>query len=156
MSRRNRPEAREVAPDIKYNSVMVSRFINKLMRDGKKSTAQSVFYDALALIEQRAHRPGLEVFEQAVRNVTPILEVKPRRVGGATYQVPVEVRPERRASLAVRWLVDTARRRPGKSMSERLAAELLDAANNTGNTVKKREDTHRMAEANRAFAHYRW
>jgi small subunit ribosomal protein S7 len=156
MSRRNRPEKREIAPDIMYNSVMVSRFINKLMRDGKKSTAQSVFYDALDIVEQRAKRPGLEVFEQAVRNVTPILEVKPRRVGGATYQVPVEVRPERRVSLAVRWLVDTARRRPGKSMAEKLANELLDAANNTGNTVKKREDTHRMAEANRAFAHYRW
>ena len=156
MSRRNRPEKREIAPDIMYNSVMVSRFINKLMRDGKKNTAQSVFYDALDIVEQRAKRPGLEVFEQAVRNVTPILEVKPRRVGGATYQVPVEVRPERRVSLAVRWLVDTARRRPGKSMAEKLANELLDAANNTGNTVKKREDTHRMAEANRAFAHYRW
>jgi len=156
MSRRNRPEPREVAPDIKYNSVLVSRFVNKLMRDGKKSTAQSVFYDALDIVEQRARRPGLEVFEQAIRNVTPILEVKPRRVGGATYQVPVEVRPERRVSLAVRWLVDTTRRRPGKSMAEKLANELLDAANNTGNTVKKREDTHRMAEANRAFAHYRW
>ncbi|MBN1660669.1 MAG: 30S ribosomal protein S7 [Anaerolineae bacterium] len=156
MSRRNRPPKREIEPDIKYSSVMVSRFINKLMRDGKKSTAQSVFYDALDLVEQRAKRSGLEVFEQAIRNVTPILEVKPRRVGGATYQVPVEVRPERRVSLAVRWLVDTARRRPGKSMAEKLANELLDAANNTGATVKKREDTHRMAEANRAFAHYRW
>jgi small subunit ribosomal protein S7 len=156
MSRRNRPPKREIEPDIKYNSVMVSRFINKLMKDGKKSTAQSVFYDALDLVEQRARRPGLEVFEQAIRNVTPILEVKPRRVGGATYQVPVEVRPERRVSLAVRWLVDTARRRPGKSMAEKLANEFLDAANNTGATVKKREDTHRMAEANRAFAHYRW
>lgn len=156
MPRRNRPPKREIEPDIKYNNVMVSRFINKLMVDGKKSTAQTIFYDALDLIEQRAKRPGIEVFEQAIRNVTPILEVKPRRVGGATYQVPVEVRPERRVSLAVRWLVDTARRRPGKSMAEKLANELLDAANNTGATVKKREDTHRMAEANRAFAHYRW
>jgi small subunit ribosomal protein S7 len=156
MPRRNRPPKREIAPDIKYNSVLVSRFVNKLMTSGKKSTAQRVFYDALDLVEQRAKRPGLEVFEQAVRNATPILEVKPRRVGGATYQVPVEVRPERKVSLAIRWLVDSTRRRPGKRMSEKLANELLDAANNTGATVKKREDTHKMAEANRAFAHYRW
>jgi small subunit ribosomal protein S7 len=135
---------------------MVARFINKLMQDGKKSTAQRVFYDALDIIESRAKRPGLDVFEQAVRNATPMLEVKPRRVGGATYQVPVEVRPERKMSLAVRWLIQAARNRPGKSMSEKLASELLDAANNTGATVKRREDTHRMAEANRAFAHYRW
>jgi small subunit ribosomal protein S7 len=131
-------------------------FVNKLMIQGKKSTAQRVFYDALDLIEERAKRPGLEVFEQAVRNATPILEVKPRRVGGATYQVPVEVRPDRRLSLAIRWLVATTRSRGGRSMSEKLAAELMDAANNTGATIKKREDTHRMAEANRAFAHYRW
>jgi small subunit ribosomal protein S7 len=156
MPRRNRPPKREIAPDIKYNSVMVSRFINKLMQDGKKSTAQRVFYDALDIVEARAKRPGLDVFEQAVRNATPLLEVKPRRVGGATYQVPVEVRPERKMSLAVRWLIQAARNRPGKSMSEKLANELLDAANNTGATVKRREDTHRMAEANRAFAHYRW
>jgi small subunit ribosomal protein S7 len=135
---------------------MVARFINKLMQDGKKSTAQRVFYDALDIVESRAKRPGLDVFEQAVRNATPMLEVKPRRVGGATYQVPVEVRPERKVSLAVRWLIQAARNRPGKSMSEKLANELLDAANNTGATVKRREDTHRMAEANRAFAHYRW
>jgi small subunit ribosomal protein S7 len=156
MPRRNRPPKREIAPDIKYNSVMVSRFINKLMQDGKKSTAQRVFSDALDIVEARAKRPGLDVFEQAVRNATPLLEVKPRRVGGATYQVPVEVRPERKMSLAVRWLIQAARNRPGKSMSEKLANELLDAANNTGATVKRREDTHRMAEANRAFAHYRW
>ncbi len=156
MPRRNRPPRREIAPDIKYNSVLVSRFINKLMKDGKKSTAQRIFYDALDLIEERSKRPGLEVFEQAVRNSTPILEVKPRRVGGATYQVPVEVLPERKVSLAIRWLVQSARKRHGKSMSEKLANELLDAANNTGATVKRREDTHKMAEANRAFAHYRW
>jgi small subunit ribosomal protein S7 len=156
MPRRNRPPKREIAPDIKYNSVMVSRFINKLMQDGKKSTAQRVFYDALDIVEARAKRPGLDVFEQAVRNATPLLEVKPRRVGGASYQVPVEVRPERKMSLAVRWLIQAARNRPGKTMSEKLANELLDAANNTGATVKRREDTHRMAEANRAFAHYRW
>ena len=156
MPRRNRPPKREVVPDIKYNSVLVSRFVNKLMYSGKKSTAQRCFYDALDLIESRSKRPGLDVFEQAVKNVTPILEVKPRRVGGATYQVPVEVRPDRQLSLAIRWLIDTTRRRPGKTMAEKLASELMDAASNTGATIKKREDTHRMAEANRAFAHYRW
>jgi len=156
MPRRNRPPKRKVAPDIKYNSVLVTRFVNKLMRDGKKSTAQRIFYDALDIAESRAKRPGLEVFEQAVKNATPIVEVKPRRVGGATYQVPVEVRPDRQLSLAIRWLVGTARQRPGKSMAEKLASELMDAANNSGQTIKKREDTHRMAEANRAFAHYRW
>jgi small subunit ribosomal protein S7 len=135
---------------------LVQQFINKLMMSGKKSTAQRVFYDALDLAEQRARRPGLEVFEQAVKNATPILEVKPRRVGGATYQVPVEVRADRRVSLAIRWLIQSARKRSGKTMAERLANELLDAANNTGTTIKRREDTHRMAEANRAFAHYRW
>ena len=157
MPRRNRPPKREIAPDIKYNSVLVSQFINKLMMKGKKSTAQRIFYDALDLIEERAKRPGLEVFEQAIKNVTPILEVKPRRVGGATYQVPVEVRARAPACL---WpsagLIQTTRKRPGKSMAEKLANELMDAANNTGQTIKKREDTHRMAEANRAFAHYRW
>jgi small subunit ribosomal protein S7 len=156
MPRRNRPPKREIAPDIKYNSVLVSQFINKLMARGKKSTAQRIFYDALDIVEARAKRPGLEVFEQAVKNATPILEVKPRRVGGATYQVPVEVRPDRRLSLAIRWLVQTTRNRSGRSMAEKLANELLDAANNTGATIKRREDTHKMAEANRAFAHYRW
>jgi small subunit ribosomal protein S7 len=156
MPRRNRPPKREVVPDIKYNSVLVSQFVNKLMYSGKKSTAQRCFYDALDLIETRAKRPGLEVFEQAVRNATPIIEVKPRRVGGATYQVPVELHPDRQLSLAIRWLIDTTRKRPGKSMAEKLANELMDAASNTGATIKKREDTHRMAEANRAFAHYRW
>jgi small subunit ribosomal protein S7 len=156
MPRRNRPPKREVAPDIKYNSVLVSQFVNKLMERGKTSTAQTIFYDALGIVEGRAKRPGLEVFEQAVRNATPILEVKPRRVGGATYQVPVEVAPDRRISLAIRWLIGAARKRPGKSMAEKLAGELLDAANNTGTTIKRREDTHKMAEANRAFAHYRW
>ena len=156
MPRRNRPPKRKIAPDIKYNSVLVSQFINKLMQQGKKSTAQRIFYDALDLIEERAKRPGIDVFEQAVKNATPILEVKPRRVGGATYQVPVEVRVERRLSLAIRWLVASTRNRSGRSMAEKLASELMDAASNTGTTVKKREDTHRMAEANRAFAHYRW
>ena len=156
MPRRNRPPKRKVAPDIKYNSVLVTRFVNKLMRDGKRSTALRIFYEALDIVESRSKRPGLEMFEQAVKNATPIVEVKPRRVGGATYQVPVEVRSDRQLSLAIRWLVGTARQRPGKSMAEKLANELLDAANNTGQTIKKREDTHRMAEANRAFAHYRW
>ncbi len=156
MPRRNRPPKREIAPDNKYNSELVARFINKLMLQGKKSTAQRVLYDALDLVEARTKRPGLEVFEQAVRNATPILEVKPRRVGGATYQVPVEVRADRRMSLAIRWLLETARKRSGKSMAEKLANELMDAASNTGATIKKREDTHKMAEANRAFAHYRW
>ena len=156
MPRRNRPPKRKIAPDIKYNSVLVSQFINKLMLRGKKSTAQRIFYDALDIIEERSKRPGLEVFEQAVKNATPILEVKPRRVGGATYQVPVEVRADRRLSLAIRWLVASTRNRSGRSTAEKLASELMDAANNTGTTVKKREDTHRMAEANRAFAHYRW
>jgi small subunit ribosomal protein S7 len=156
MPRRNRPVRREVAPDIKYNNEMVSRFINKVMDSGKKSTAESIFYDALSLVETRTKRPGLEVFEQAINNVMPILEVKPRRVGGATYQVPVEVPPDRRLSLAFRWLIQSTRRRPGKTMAEKLANELMDAANNTGATVKRREDTHKMAEANRAFAHYRW
>ena len=156
MPRRNRPPKRKIAPDIKYNSVLVSQFINKLMQQGKKSTAQRIYYDALDLIEERAKRPGLDVFEQAVKNATPILEVKPRRVGGATYQVPVEVRVDRRLSLAIRWLVASTRNRSGRSMAEKLASELMDAASNTGTTVKKREDTHRMAEANRAFAHYRW
>jgi small subunit ribosomal protein S7 len=156
MPRRNRPPLREIEPDIKYNSVLVSQFINKLMSSGKKSTAQRIFYEALDIMEARAKRPGLSLFEQAVRNATPIIEVKPRRVGGATYQVPVEVRPDRQVSLAIRWLVDTTRKRSGKSMAEKLANELLDAANKTGATIKRREDTHRMAEANRAFAHYRW
>ena len=156
MPRRNRAPRRDVAPDIKYNSELVARFINKIMYSGKKSTAQRIVYDAFDIIEQRAKRPGVDVFEQAIRNATPILEVKPRRVGGATYQVPVEVRAERRQSLAIRWLVDSVRRRPGKTMAEKLASELMDAASNTGATIKKREDTHKMAEANRAFAHYRW
>jgi len=131
-------------------------FISRLMKGGKKSTASRIVYDALSIIEERTHRNPLEVFEQAVKNVTPIIEVKPRRVGGATYQVPVEVPPHRRLSLAMRWLAGSARNRSGKSMSEKLANELMDAAQNTGATVKKREDTHRMAEANKAFAHYRW
>ena len=156
MPRRNRPPRREIEPDIKHNSVMVARFINKLMMRGKKSIAERIFYDAFDIIESRVDKNPLDVFEEAVNNATPILEVKPRRVGGATYQVPVEVMPERRLSLAMRWLVQNARKRTGKSMAEKLAAELMDAAQGQGATIKKKEDTHRMAEANRAFAHYRW
>jgi small subunit ribosomal protein S7 len=156
MARRNRAPKRYVEPDVKYNSQLVASFINKLMVSGKKTVAASIFYDALDIVEQRAKKPGIEIFEQAIKNATPIIEVRPRRVGGATYQVPLEVRPERRRSLAIRWLVTSARARSGKSMAEKLAAEFFDAANNQGATVKKREDTHKMAEANRAFAHYRW
>jgi small subunit ribosomal protein S7 len=156
MPRRNRPPRREIEPDIKYNSVTVARFINRLMMRGKKSIAERILYGAFDIIENRAHKSPMDVFEEAVNNATPILEVKPRRVGGATYQVPVEVRPERRLSLAMRWLVQNARRRIGKSMAEKLAAELMDAAQGQGATIKKKEDTHKMAEANRAFAHYRW
>lgn len=156
MPRRSRPPRREIEPDIKYNSIMVARFINKLMMRGKRSIAAGILYNAFDIIENRVQKNPLDVFEQAVNNATPILEVKPRRVGGATYQVPVEVRSERRLSLAMRWLVQNARKRTGKSMAEKLAAELMDAAQGQGATIKKREDTHKMAEANRAFAHYRW
>jgi small subunit ribosomal protein S7 len=156
MPRRNRPPRRIMEPDVKYNSELVARFANKLMRDGKKSKAFRVVYDAFDIIEERAKKPPLEVFEQAVKNATPLLEVRPRRVGGATYQIPMEVRPERRLSLAIRWLMQSTRQRPGKSMAEKLANELMDAAAGQGASIKKRDDTHRMAEANRAFAHYRW
>jgi small subunit ribosomal protein S7 len=154
--RRTKPEKRKLEPDVRYNSTLVTNMINRLMKRGKKSTATTIFYDALEIAEERAKRSGLEVYEEAVRNVSPVLEVKPRRVGGATYQVPVEVTPGRRIALAMRWILASAHSRPGKTMAEKLAAELLDASNNTGAAIKKREDTHRMAEANRAFAHYRW
>ncbi len=156
MPRRYRPAKREVQPDIKYNSVLVAKFINKLMKGGKKSLAARILYDSFDIIEERMKRNPLEVFEQAINNAAPVLEVKPRRVGGATYQIPMEVPPDRRISLAMRWLVQSARNRPGKSMAEKLANELMDAAQGTGATIKKRDDTHRMAEANKAFAHYRW
>ena len=156
MSRRVSAVKREVIPDIRYNNVVVSMFINRMMRGGKKSTAQRVMYGAFELIEQRAKRPPLEVFEQAMRNATPQIEVKPRRVGGATYQVPVEVPADRRNTLAMRWILGAARSRGGKSMAEKLAGELMDAASGTGSAIKKREETHKMAEANRAFAHFRW
>jgi small subunit ribosomal protein S7 len=156
MSRRNRAFKREIQPDIQYNSLMVQMFINRMMYSGKKSTAQHIMYGALALIEERSKRPGLEVFEQALKNATPQIEVKPRRVGGATYQVPVEVPADRRNTLAMRWLLGAARSRGGKSMIDKLANELMDAAANNGAAIKKREETHKMAEANRAFAHFRW
>jgi len=155
MPRRYKPVKREVLPDVRYNSVQVQSFINRVMKDGKKSLAVSLVYDALALIEERSKRNGLEVFEEAIKNVSPLMEVKPRRVGGATYQVPMEVTPERRFALATRWLLQSTRSRSGKSFPEKLAGELLDAANNTGSAIRKREDTHKMAEANRAFSHYR-
>jgi len=147
---------REVEPDPIYGSTKVTKLINQVMRSGKKSLAQRICYGAFEIIRQRTGKDPLEVFEQALKNVMPVLETKARRVGGANYQVPVEVRPERRQTLAIRWIVNYARERSGKSMQEKLAAELIDAANNTGGAVKKKEDTHKMAEANRAFAHYRW
>jgi len=156
MSRRSRATKREVPPDAKYHNVTVAKVINRVMTSGKKSTAEKIIYGALDTIERQESKAPVAVIEQAVRNATPQLEVKSRRIGGATYQVPVEVRPARSLSLAIRWLIASAKARPGKSMAERLAGELSDAAKGQGATIKKRDDTHRMAEANRAFAHYRW
>ena len=156
MPRRAQAIKREIFPDAKYQSVIVARLINRVMRCGKKSTAESIVYGALEVMEKQESKVPVSVLEQAVKNVTPLLEVKPRRIGEATYQVPVEVRPERSLSLAIRWLVNSARARAGKSMVEKLAAELSDASKGQGATIKRREDTHRMAEANRAFAHFRW
>ena len=156
MPRRARIVKREVIPDAKYGNRLLAMFINKVMQRGKKSTAERIVYGALDQIADQEQRDAVEVFEKAVQNATPLVEVKPRRVGGATYQVPVDIRAERRLALALRWLLASARARRGRSMIERLAAELVDAANGQGPTVKKKEDTHRMAEANRAFVHYRW
>ena len=156
MSRRHSAEKREVIPDAKYGDVVLTKFMNSIMYEGKKSVAESIVYGAFELVESRAHANPIEVFRAALENVAPAIEVRSRRVGGATYQVPVEVRTERRQALAIRWLIQAARARNDRTMVERLSAELLDAANNRGNAVKKREDTHRMAEANRAFSHYRW
>jgi small subunit ribosomal protein S7 len=156
MPRKGEVRRREVLPDPKYHDRMVTKFMNAIMHSGKKSLAEQTFYGALTLIEQRTKEDPLAIFKKALDNVKPSVEVRSRRVGGATYQVPVEVRPTRRLSLGMRWLVQYARARPEKSMIERLAGELNDAANNRGTTIKKREDTHRMAEANKAFAHYRW
>ena len=158
MSRRRRAVKREILPDAKFGDVVITRFMNVLMYDGKKSTAEGIVYAAMDTLKRRAGAAAdpLAVFHQAMDNVKPAVEVRSRRVGGATYQVPVEVRPERRQALAIRWLIDSARKRGEHTMEDRLSAELMDAANNRGSAVKKREDTHRMAEANKAFAHYRW
>lgn len=156
MSRRHRAERREVIPDAKYGDIVVTKFMNSIMHDGKKSIAETIVYGAFDTVEQKLRTDPLAVFKQALDNVAPAIEVRSRRVGGATYQVPVEVRPERRQALAIRWIINAARGRNDKTMVDRLSAELMDAANNRGNAVKKREDTHRMAEANRAFSHYRW
>lgn len=155
MSRRNKPEKREIPPDIRYNSVNLQSFINRMIKRGKKSTATRLMYDALDLIEERTHRNPMEIFDQAIKNVSPVMEVKPRRVGGATYQIPMEVPPYRRFALASRWILQAAAGRSGKTFSEKLASELMDAANNQGAAIRKREETHKMAEANRAFSHYR-
>ena len=156
MSRRHSAEKREVIPDPKFGDNVVTKFMNSVMYEGKKSTAESIVYGAFDIVEAKLRTEPLPVFRAALDNVAPAVEVRSRRVGGATYQVPVEVRPERRQALAIRWLITAARARNDKTMVERLSAELIDAANNRGNAVKKREDTHRMAEANRAFSHYRW
>ena len=156
MPRRARVVRREIIPDAKYGNRLLSMFINKVMQRGKKSIAERIVYRALDDIAEQGQRDPIEVFEKAVQNATPVVEVKPRRVGGATYQVPVDIRAERRLALALRWLLNSARARRGRSMAERLAAELSDAANSQGATIKRKEDTHRMAEANRAFVHYRW
>lgn len=156
MPRRARVARRTIEPDAVYHSKSLAKFINKVMMRGKKSVAESIVYGALDIIQAQARRNPLEVFEQALRNVTPTLEVKPRRVGGATYQVPVEIKGERRTALAMRWLITAARARSGKSMAQKLASEFLDAAQGIGVAIKRREDTHRMAEANKAFSHYRW
>jgi small subunit ribosomal protein S7 len=156
MPRRYTPEKREVTPDLRYNSEHVSMFVNRLMHKGKKSVAIGLIYDAMAMMEEKSGRPAMEIFEQALRNVSPQVEVKPRRVGGATYQVPIPVESSRQVSLAMRWLLAASRNRAGRSMSEKLAAEFMDAAKNQGSAIKKKDDTHRMAEANRAFSHFRF
>jgi small subunit ribosomal protein S7 len=156
MGRRRRAQVRKIQPDPKYNSILVSRFINYLLWDGKKSTAQSIFYGALDVIEKLTKEDGITVFERALNNVKPVLEVRPRRVGGATYQIPMEVRANRKETLAIRWVVKAARARSEHRMEERLAQEIIAASRNEGTAIKKREEVHRMAEANKAFAHFRW
>jgi small subunit ribosomal protein S7 len=156
MSRRHRAEKREIIPDAKYGDVILTKFMNSIMYEGKKSVAEAIVYGAFDIIESKLRSEPLPVFKAALENVAPSIEVRSRRVGGATYQVPVEVRPDRRQALAIRWIITAARGRNDKTMIDRLSGELMDAANNRGNAVKKREDTHRMAEANRAFSHYRW
>lgn len=154
--RRRKAPVREVLADPIYNSKVISKFINAIMLDGKKSVAQSIIYGAIERLDKKSEAKGIEIFEKAIENVKPVVEVKSRRVGGATYQVPVEVRPARRQTLALRWLIDYSRKRNERTMADRLANELFDAANERGNSFKKKEDTHKMAEANKAFAHYRW
>ncbi|MBM3957993.1 MAG: 30S ribosomal protein S7 [Gemmatimonadetes bacterium] len=156
MARRRRSERRDIRPDPRFRSVELARFANRVMKAGKKTLAQRAVYDALDRLERETNRPGIEVFEQALRNVSPVLEVKPRRVGGATYQVPVEVRPERRLALAMRWIIAAARNRAGSPIAEKLSQELLEASRGQGTAVRRRDELHRMAEANRAFVHYRW
>jgi len=156
MPRRREVPERTIVPDAKYNNKLVSKFIKSIMKDGKKSTAESILYDALDIIEKKAKEPAIKVFEQALENVKPMIEVKSRRVGGSTYQVPTEIRPSRRTALGIRWIISFARKRSEKGMVNQLASELLDAANKRGASIKKKEDTHKMAEANKAFAHYRW
>jgi len=156
MPRRAKIAKREILPDGRYGSRTVTMFVNKIMERGKKSTAERIVYHALAKVEQQTRKGAMDTFDMAIRNATPTIEVKPRRVGGATYQVPVDIRAERRLALAIRWLLRSAKARGGKSMADRLAAELMDAATGQGATIKRKEDTHRMAEANRAFVHYRW
>jgi len=156
MPRRAQSYKRKIAPDAKFNNVTVARFTNKVMKKGKKSTAEGILYRAMDLMEKQENKPSVGILEQAIRNATPLLEVKPRRVGGATYQVPVEIRPDRALSLSMRWLIRAARERAGKSMTEKLAAELLDASKGQGAAIRRREETHKMAEANRAFAHFKW
>lgn len=155
MPRRARIVKRIILPDAKYNNRNVAKFINRVMQRGKRSVAERIVYNSLAKLEEQAGRPAMEVFEQALKNATPLIEVKPKRVGGATYQIPVEIKGDRRGALAMRWLINAARSRQGRGMIEKLTAELLDASRNQGSTVKRREDTHKMAEANRAFSHYR-
>ena len=156
MPRRARPQERKTIPDRKYGNVLLAQFNNNLMQRGKRTTAEGIIYGALTQAETTTRKPGIEVFELALKNAMPLIEVKPRRVGGATYQVPVEIRADRRTSLAMRWLIQAARKRPGKSMADRLAGELVDAMNNAGGAVRRKEETHKMAEANKAFSHFKW
>jgi len=156
MPRKREVRKREILPDPKYHDLLTAKFINGIMRRGKKSTGEGIFYGALDIIKDKTHSDPLKIFSQAMNNVKPLIEVRPRRVGGATYQVPVEVSPERKVALAIRWIIGFAKQRSEKTMEEKLSAELIDAANNRGAAIKKREDTHKMAEANKAFAHYRW
>lgn len=156
MPRRKRAVDRDIAPDPKYNSVLVAKFINRLMERGKKSVSQKILYTALNIAEEKTKKNGLEVFEKAIKNVQPVLEVRSRRIGGATYQVPVEVSPSRRLTLAIRWLITYSSARSEKTMAEKLASEFIAASNNEGACIKKKEDTHKMAEANKAFAHFKW